>query len=124
MPGRAGRPAATGSGLVNSSRYLSFRSALQQKNPMSGAQRKVRGAAVEAGRKQIVNGPNFAPLLNSVRAQWLQPGASWTVGEVWWFASTNRRSDGSAWVASLAFRKVTSIRTMPLASETFDTHKV
>ena len=114
--------------VYNSPRTQSFHLILslasQQINPRSGVQRSVSGEATDRGRKQIVSGPNIAPLLNSVRDQCVHPATSWIVGDVCLLASTSWRSSGEACVAALELRKATSIRTTPFASLTFETHIV
>ncbi len=104
--------------------HLIWRLASQQIKPRSGVQRSVSGEAVDWGRKHIVSGPNLAPLLNSVRDQCVQPATSWIAGDAWLLASTSWRSSGEACVATLELRKATSIRTIPSASLTFETHIV
>ena len=99
-------------------------SAWQQTSPKSGDQRRISGGAVAVTRKHTFVGPKVAPLLNSWRFHIRHPGESVTRLELWRFESIKRRSSGEAWVALLAFLKVTCMLTRSPSIFRLETHSV
>src|ERR1051326_6949696 len=94
----------------------------QQKTPKSGSQSSLSGGPVLAGRKHSGAGPNCAPLLNSVRGQAVQPGASCTALLGRPLESSSWSSLGSAWVELLELRNVSVMLTTPESVFTSVTH--
>src|ERR1700694_3282393 len=103
---------------------LSLMSVLQQKSPKSGDQRSTSGGAGAAARKHTVSGPNFAPLLNSWRAQVWQPGEPVMRPEACCLESISCRSSGEAWVEPLELRNMTCMLTTFPVTVRFVTHSV